>query len=144
VTILSIQPSLRLFSKRNLCLNSSVSTAVGKGWLRASSTEYSVLRASVAPIRPSVRSAGFCPFSRSVLRVWFHDGEIYEWTFIAEHPGDCYRISDSAVHIHLKDSVLSYSLEIVAAVHFQRRRVPPEAPEVVAAEQIIAGKPTEQ
>jgi hypothetical protein len=75
----------------------------------------------------------------SVLTVWFHDGGIYTYRFTSHVPGDCYRIADNALHINLNDSVLSYSLEIVSSVHFRKRRIPPVAPEVLAAERIIAG-----
>ena len=75
----------------------------------------------------------------SVLTVWFHDGVIMEYCFKSHDPEDCYRIAESALHINLKDSVLSYSIELISAVHFRKRRIPPVAPEVLAAEQIIAG-----
>lgn len=75
----------------------------------------------------------------SVLTVWFHDGGIYTHRYASHDPDDCYRIAENALHINLKDSVLTYSLELVSAVHFERRRIPPVAPEVLAAERIIAG-----
>ena len=76
----------------------------------------------------------------SVLMVWFHDGEAFEYCFASHSPDDCYRIADNALHINLEDAVLSYSLDTVSAVQFRKRRIPPPAPEVLAAEQIIAGK----
>ena len=101
-------------------------------------------RRGMSPEQPACPLCGLMPADEapveSVLRVWFHDGEIREWVFEAEKPQECYRISDSAVHIKFRDSVLSYSIEIVAAVHFQRRRIPPVAPEVTEAERIIAGR----
>lgn len=102
---------------------------------------------SKAPDEPACPLCGLLPAEEapveSVLRVWFHDGEIYEYVFAAEKPEDCYQISDSALHIKLKESVLSFSLDIIAAVHFSRRRVPPASPEVIAAERIIAGHSTD-
>ena len=97
-----------------------------------------------SPASPACPLCGLVPIEaagvESILRVWFHDGEIREWVFEAEKPEDCYRISDSAVHIKQHLSVLSYSLEIIAAVHFERRRIPSVSPEVAEAERIIAGR----
>ncbi|UCC45216.1 MAG: hypothetical protein JSU65_04675 [Candidatus Zixiibacteriota bacterium] len=72
-----------------------------------------------------------------VLKIWFIDGDSYEYNFRGRSEEDCYRISDSVLKIYLKNSVVSYPLQIVGTVEFSAREVPPDSPVVEAAQRII-------
>ena len=73
------------------------------------------------------------------LRVWFTDGDLYEYKFLRSRPKDCYRISDNVLRIYLVDSEVAYSLDLVTSIQFGPREIPLNTPEVVEAEKIIAG-----
>jgi hypothetical protein len=100
-------------------------------------------RQAIANGHPVCPICGRIPLTKAtvmyVLTVWFRDGEVYEYHFRSRCKDDCYRISDSALHIYLADSIMSYSLDLISAVNFGTRVRPPVAPEVLEAERIIAG-----
>ena len=73
-----------------------------------------------------------------VLRVWFTDGDIYDYSFRDKDPDRCYRISDGVLEIFLGDSVLTYSVDYVTTVQFGPHEIPADPPEVVEAERILA------
>ncbi|MBD3258465.1 hypothetical protein GF377_08525 [candidate division GN15 bacterium] len=73
-----------------------------------------------------------------VLRVWFTDGDAYEYTYRHKDADRCYRMTNGVLEIFLADSVLSYSLEFVSTVHFGPRLIPADPPEVSEAERILA------
>jgi hypothetical protein len=75
-----------------------------------------------------------------ILKVWFADGEVYEYEFRHRSWKDCHRIVDNALHIYLEDSVLTYSMDFVSALTFGPREISPDAPEVSEAERIIAAR----
>lgn len=75
-----------------------------------------------------------------VLKVWFADGEVYEYVFQHRAWTECHRIINNALHIYLEDSVLTYSMDFVSAITFGPREVVPDPPEVMEAERIIAAR----
>lgn len=75
-----------------------------------------------------------------VLTVVFHDGTVSEFRFRHARKSDCYRISESALHIYLEDATVSYDLDLVESINFGRLAIPPDPPEVMEAERIINGQ----
>ena len=73
-----------------------------------------------------------------VLRVWFADGDVYDYCFRHREQDRCYRFRDGVLEIYLADSVLSYSVDFVTTVQFGPRVIPADPPEVTEAERILA------
>ncbi len=76
---------------------------------------------------------------KQVLRVWFDDGEALEYHFLNRAWDQCYDIVDGSLRIFLDDSTLTYAMDTITIIDFGPVEVPPDPPEVVEAERIIAG-----
>lgn len=75
-----------------------------------------------------------------VLTVWFVDGDAFEYTFESGRKRECYRLTDDVLHIYLSKSAISYELELISAINFGARYIPPDPPEVLEAQRIISGR----
>ncbi len=78
-----------------------------------------------------------------VLTLWFIDDRVCEYHFIGRRRNDCYRIDENSLHVYLKDSVMSHSLDMISAMNFGPREIKPESPEVIEAERILSSRKTD-
>ena len=121
---------------RPFCRHSRIQKVVGKLLLGL------IRRAQRSEIKDLCPLCGLLPKGdravEYVLRVWFSDGDIYDYSFRYKEPDRCYRISDGVLEIYLGDSVLTYSVDYVTTVQFGPHEIQADPPEVVEAERILA------
>ncbi len=73
-----------------------------------------------------------------VLKIWFIDGDGYEYSFRNRPEDECYTISDNVLKVFFKNAVVCYPLAVIGTIEFKARSLSFQSPEVVEAERIIA------
>jgi len=74
-----------------------------------------------------------------VLNLHFWDGTVGTYTFRGRPSQECYRIHDGIIEVYMMSSTISYALDAVLIIYFSPHIIHEDTPEVLAAEQIIAG-----
>lgn len=73
-----------------------------------------------------------------VLKIWFIDGDGYEYSFRNRPEEECYSISDNVLKVFFKNAVVCYPLAVIGTIEFKARSISSRSPEVAEAERIIA------